>query len=197
MATLETQKDFAARLGVHKSTISRAAKAGRLVMQGEKVLVEESLRRWHETVGGRTDVSQRHAQNRGADIPKPQPDEKNATARESVGSAKTGVEDMVGGRTRFKTLALQYENQTIKLELALRRGMRYQISDVRREAYAIGATLRASVERLIDQVAPRLAVLASAEERERLLRAEVAALRRMVRAEFPRALRRMRKGQTE
>ena len=195
MSTLETLKAFSERLGVHKSTVTRAAQAGRLVMEGKRVVVEASLERWHATKGGRIDVEARHAQNRGAGIPEAKPATKKATRRETAQSeAQADGEDAIGnGRTQYKALVLQYENQTIKLEMALRRGLRYPVADIRREATALGATLRAAVERLVDQTAPRLAVMTSTADRQRLLAAEITRLRRLIKGEFPRAMRRMRK----
>src|SRR5574337_1226193 len=121
--TIESRAAFARRLGVARSTITRAAQNGRLVLIGEEIDVEASLARWHATAGARSDVAARHAAQRGA--------------------------------------------------------------------LALGATLRSAIERLIDQTAPRLAVLPAAE-RQALLAAEIAPLRRLLRGEFPRALRRIR-----
>ena len=60
------------------------------------------------------------------------------------------------------------------------------------EAGGIGATMRAAIERIIDQTAPRLAVMRDDAERRRLIDAEVRRVRWMLRRELPRALRRMR-----
>ena len=49
-----------------------------------------------------------------------------------------------------------------------------------------------AVERVIDQTAPRLAVMTNDLDRRRLLDAELRRLRWMVKSEIPRALRRMR-----
>ncbi|MGB3742465.1 MAG: hypothetical protein WA968_10450 [Castellaniella sp.] len=203
---LESKAAFARRLGVNKSTITRAAQAGRLVMQGDQVNVEASLARWHATQGGRTDVAERFAAQRGQSIPDvstPYPAEENPTAGDSgplpdgvagglhaqpfTQQADTGSAD----RTHYKALTLKFENETIKLEMALRRHMRYPLPSVRREAYGLGLALRASVERMVDQTAPRLAA-AQTPERRALLVAECAALSRAMHTEFVRALRRLR-----
>lgn len=187
--TLETRADFARRLGVNRSTITRAAAAGRLVMQGGMVEVEASLARWHETKGGRTDVEARHAAQRGAEVSLPQ----------AVGDRATGAQqDATEGnadsesRVRWKSLGMEYENKTIMLEMSLRRGLRYQLPAARREAAGLGATVRAALERLIDQTAPRLAVVADQGQRQQILAAELARIRRTVKVELPRALRRLR-----
>lgn len=207
--TLESKAAFARRIGVNKSTITRAAQAGRLVMREGLVDIEPSLARWHATAGGRPDVSERHAQQRGADIPQastPTLGAENATAgRNGAYSggvageqpAQPGAQPEVetstdDSRTRYKTMVLRYENETIKLEMALRRGMRHPLPAVRREALGLGTALRAAVERMIDQTAPRLAAEPNRAARAALLHAECAAVQRGLRLEFLRALRRLR-----
>ena len=103
-----------------------------------------------------------------------------------------GVEQPGGTRARYKLAALHYENQSIKLEMALRRGLRYPLALVKQEAGGIGATVRAAIERIIDQTAPRLAVMRDDIERRRLIDVEVRRVRWMLKRELPRALRRMR-----
>lgn len=76
--------------------------------------------------------------------------------------------------------------------MAMARGLRFNRKDVAREAVALGAIVRSAVERVIDQTAPRLAVMTAPDRRRELLGAELRAVRRALRAEFPRALRRLR-----
>ena len=85
---IESKAAFARRLGVNKSTVTRAAEAGRIVLTPRgQVEVEKSLERWHATKGARSDVAARHAEKRGADIPEAAPVEKNATkARKTSGA---------------------------------------------------------------------------------------------------------------
>lgn len=196
---IETKAAFARRIGINKSNVTRAAQAGRIVLTpGGMVDVEKSVQRWYETKGGRDDVAARHAENRGAVGQGQQPKAENGTAaRFSATPAQpAGEGNATGGdgntRTRYKAVAMQYENQSIKLEMALRRGLRYPLALVKREAFGIGSSLRAAVERVIDQCAPRLAVMSSDLDRRRLLEAELRRLRWSVKAELPRALRRMR-----
>lgn len=191
----ETRAKFAARLGVARSTITRAVQAGRLVIhENGHILVEPSLKRWHETKGGRDDVEARHAENRGAAIPEAGGGDENATAaRKSRNEAATAGEPESGSRASYKAAALKYENDAIKLEIALRRGHRYPLAAIRHEALGIGGTLRASIERLIDQTAPRLAVLSDPAARRQLLQAEARRIARIIKHEFPRALRRMQR----
>lgn len=196
---IETKAAFARRIGINKSNVTRAAQAGRIVLTpGGMVDVEKSVQRWYETKGGRDDVAARHAENRGAVGQGQPPKAENGTAARFTATAAqpAGDGNATGGdgntRTRYKAVAMQYENQSIKLEMALRRGLRYPLALVKREAFGIGSSLRAAVERVIDQCAPRLAVMTNDLDRRRLLDAELRRLRWMVKAELPRALRRMR-----
>lgn len=213
---IESKAQFARRLGIHKSNVTRAAQTGRIVLAADgRVKVEESLARWQATKGGRDDVAMRHqnarqAKNSGAVVSVAQPEAENGTAtpktatRGATGTQPEGA--MLGGmadgpavgaatgegRARYKALALDFENRSIKLEMALRRGLRYPLPLVKREAHGLGATVRAAMERIIDQTAPRLAVMTSDIERRRLIDAELRRLRWIVKSELPRSLRRMR-----
>jgi hypothetical protein len=127
--TLESKAAFARRLGVNKSTITRAAQAGRLVLQGDLVDVEASLARWQATQAGRTDVAERHAAQRGhavGGLPPYAPAPENATAAQfgpAVGQVagqlpmqpppqpENPAADPGGDRTRYKALALHFENE--------------------------------------------------------------------------------------
>ena len=54
------------------------------------------------------------------------------------------------------------------------------------------AMLRAGIERVIDQTAPRLAASANGLQRRQILEAEIRRLKFIIKREIPRALRRMR-----
>jgi hypothetical protein len=56
---------------------------------------------------------------------------------------------------------------------------------------AIAAGLRGALERLVDLAAPRLAITGDTAERRRILAKEIASLRREIKREFPRAMRRL------
>jgi hypothetical protein len=189
----ETKAEFARRIGVHKSNITRAAQAGRLALDERgRVLIDASLKRWHETKGGRADVEARHAEQRGATVPQLQISQEVSSVGHA-GADSALVVETGEARTRYKAIVLQFENAQIKLEMALRRGQRFPLESVRRESQGIGNTLRASVERLIDQTAPRLAVNCNPAERRRILEAETQKLRRIIKEAFPQALRRLRR----
>lgn len=195
-----TRAAFARHLGVNKSTITRWAEAGRLVLDAAgHVIIEASERRLVATQGGRTDVAARHAAERGLSIPYPMPSPKNGAS----GPESPGVVDPLldatptGSRQQAKAAAMRYENDLIKLEMALRRHLRYDAAAVTREGHALGAMTRAAMERLIDQLAPRLVALPGAGERRRVIELEARRLRHTLRREFPRALRRLRQESRE
>ncbi|MCC5809882.1 MAG: hypothetical protein JJU06_05865 [Ectothiorhodospiraceae bacterium] len=186
--TAVSMAEFARILGVHRSTVTRARQSGRLVLDAQGlVLVDESLARYHATSGGRTDMAERHAEARGAALPEPQ---QPATAKQQPSSAET---EQPEGQKRYQRDRLQYENAAIRLEQALRRHERYVIADVQKQGEILGNTPRAAVERLIDELTPQL-LLARPERRRALILAEVRRVRRLVKRERLRALRRLREG---
>ena len=207
---IETKSAFARRINVHKSQITRAAQAGRVVLTPDGMVeVEASIERWYATKGGRADVAARHAAQRGAGAA--QPAGLGSTYPPPVESGQNGAfgatsaqpdatgwaqqsDDLApaGSRARYKAMSMHFENQAIKLDMALKRGLRYPLELVWREATGLGATVRAALERIIDQTAPRLAILGTDLERRRLIDTELRRVRWVVKSELPRALRRMR-----
>ena len=186
--------DFARWIGVHKSTVSRARRAGRLVLAADgKVEFEASAARWHETAGGRTDVAARHAAHRGAGIPMGQDVSENAPEAPETRSARMGDSDIGSdSRAKAKAALLHYENSAIKLEMALRRGYRLPIGAVRDETAGIGAMLRAGIERVVDQTAPRLAACKNDLQRRQIVAEALRRLKWIIKREIPRGLRRMK-----
>ncbi|MFU8837888.1 MAG: hypothetical protein ACNA75_06245 [Thiohalomonadaceae bacterium] len=192
MSTTETMADFARRLGVARSTITRAVKAGRILLdENGRVLVEQSLQQWHGSKGHRTDLEARHAAHRGAHIPQAgaEPIQPQKIATAPATDSNSGTE---ATRAQLKEAVLRYENSTIKLEMALRRHHRYPRQAIQREAHALGGTLRAAIERLIDELSPQLAMRTDPNERRRLLASESSRLARLIKSEQLRAMRRLR-----
>ena len=178
-----TRRQFAHEIGRSVGYVQKLVDTGRCVLTADgKIDGPASRARIAETQGGRPDVAERFAARRGAsgkpaDIPAPD----------------ISVDHTDGGsRARAKALLLHYENSTLKLEMALRRGLRFERAAVRRESAGIGAMLRAGIERVIDQTAPRLAACAKDLERRQIIDKEIARLRHIIKREMPRALRRMR-----
>lgn len=209
--TKTTKADFARRMGVNKSTVTRWAQAGRLVLDAAgRVLVEESQARIAQTQAGREDVADRHARNRGATVPataaKGTHDvDTDAGAGEpldgeesldSEGEAPADDADSASAlRTQYKAQAMEASNKRVKLELAVRHGQRLRRESVQREAQGLGNALRAALERLVDVAAPQIAHR-DTEGRRELLHAEARALRRILNTELARSQRRIRKEAT-
>lgn len=189
------QSAFARWMGVNKSNVSRAKAAGRLVLTADGLVdFEASAARWKTTAGGRADVADRHARERhaagrGGVLPTPQPSaEKSLSGRGEPTAGGISSE----GRAAPQALRLKYENDQIKIEMALRRALRYELAATGREAAGLGAMVRAGLERVIDQTAPRLAAAPDALARRQIVEREVRRLRWVLKRELPRALRRMR-----
>ena len=191
---------FARRLGIHKSSVTRAIAAGRLILGDDGRLdIAENLERWESTRSGtRPDVAARHQANRiaaGIVTPAPAPETASRAQDDAPEAAIVPPADPAETAETLQdhqTRKITAENNLVKLGMALRAHRCYPLEDLRREALIIGATLRASLERLVDQTAPRLALMTAPQDRLALLQEETARLRSILNAEFPRALRRLR-----
>lgn len=211
VAIRERPSAFAARLGVARSTITRAIQRGSLLLgEDGRLDVADSLQRWQQTTSGlRPDVAARHADRRreSAAICPAQEDSPSEGITRLSGALLAPFSDLgagtipgglPGGPPEPGTLPywtarrLAAQNALALISLQLRQHQRYPMEDIRREAYAIGSVLRGALDRMVDQSAPRL-VAAGPEERARLLGTELALIHRTLRAEFLRAMRRIRK----
>lgn len=184
--TIESKSQFAKRINRAPSYITELLSHGRLVLDatGKKIDVEASLKKLAETSSGANPaVAARHESARA----KPK----------SKKIKNTDETPEIGGRAKYKSMVLHYENQQIKIEMMLRRGLRFELADARRESQSLGNTLRASLERLVDQTAPRLSVMKSKSDRLNLLSNELKKLKTIIKAEFPRAMRRLQKGKKD
>ena len=166
---------FAARLNVNRSTVTRWAEAGRLVLDAAgDVLVEESLARLRETSAGRDDVADRHATNRGAAIPEAMPAAENATEAENRATARAtspatdlprGVESRADAQARKEAAAADL----LEIELAQKRGTMIPKEDVDAALKAFAAAARARLDVLADQLAPVVAPVTDMAETHALL----------------------------
>lgn len=169
-----TKSQFAKHINCVPSYVTELIKHGRIVLtaNGKRVELEASLEKYKATASGANPaVAARHE------------------------AARNGEELQLqdGSRAKFKSMVMHYENQSLKIDMMLKRNLRFQKSSVRSEAQAVGNTLRASLERLVDQTAPRLAVVQDTKQRAAILQDEIKKLGMVAKAEFPRAMRRLKK----
>ena len=203
----ENAAAFARRLGVNRSTVSRAIADGRLIAVDGWLDVAANLQRWQDTkTGARPDV----ATQRALAMPNPAPESENAAQRESAAVLRAILQDdpPEEGETddrdsqaddasaphtlqHYAALKLTAQNDLVRLGMALRAHRRNPLDNIRKEAHSLGGTLRSALERLVDQTAPRLA-MADPADRAAILAEEAAKLRRLLRREPLRALRRLR-----
>lgn len=177
--TLENKSQFAKRINRAPSYITELISHGRIVLEGKKVNVEASLAKLAETASGANPaVAARHEAARKVVKPR---------------QKRKATKVIEGSRADYERMTQSIKNKHKELNFDLVLNKRFLISDVRREALALGNTLRASLERLIDQTAPRLSVIQDKKLRLMLIKTESAILKNIVKSEFPRALRRLKK----
>jgi hypothetical protein len=177
-----TKSAFAKQQGWVPSYITKLIAQERLVLNDAgKVIVEASLEKLKATAGARSDVTARNAAERK------KPAQKTANLNIPLDELPDG------SRAKYKAVTMHFENQLQKHDMALALGLRFSNRAVREEALGIGNTLRAAIERLIDTTAPRIAIASTPDERARILQAEIAAMRKIIKNAFPRALIRLAK----
>lgn len=163
--TLESKAAFARRMKSHmgrevdRSTVTRWADAGRIVMDGDRVDVEASLSQLGGTQGDRQDVTDRHAQEaaeksatgrNAPDTPPPTADlsmEKarrvRAVAEARIKAAEAEIREMERDRTAGKLIDKDVVD--------------FVLND-------FGATLRSTMENFAGRMAPVVFPLATLEE---------------------------------
>jgi hypothetical protein len=146
----ETKVQFAKRLGVNKSTVTRYGQAGRLVLAPNgKVKVEESLSLINATKGHRIDVSEKHSQ-----LPSQIPENGSETILDDDMSATVALVGM--DRATLKAQTLTYGNKMLELEAAKVDGSVLDKDDFLKQVGLSGRSFRVGMERLIDNLAPVL-----------------------------------------
>lgn len=204
--TLETQSAFARRLGCDRARVTRMKQRGELVGEdgrvmspksGLKINVEASLARMADMGVGqqRPDVAERHAAARGKALETSAPAGARAAASHAEEDGEPPIEGESGeesGLARNQRVALHYQNGLAKIDMALKMGNRFMRRDVVAEGREVGNALRAALERMIDQTAPRLALEGDPDSRARLIADQAAKVRALVNRQFPAALRRLR-----
>lgn len=161
--TTVTRAEFARLKGWNRSSVTRAAKHGRIVMAGDLVDVEASEARLLGTSGGREDVAARHAAARAA----------AGVVTEKVGAGDTaaaapalrGVESRSDAQARKESAAADL----LEIELGKARGNVINREDVDAAMRHLGAAVRSAMDVFPDQTAPLVAPVTSMDEVHSLL----------------------------
>lgn len=169
MSNVETKAQFAKRLGVNRSTITRWGKAGRLVLaKNGKVLVQESLAQIKATEGHRSDLKQKHAQQRGQPLQTATPSAQNASVLDESPDMQADSALIGEDRAHYKAIALDSKNQLDNLETALKQGERLYKDQFTSSIAKQANYLKNGIERLIDNLAPQIANQPQAERLQKI-----------------------------
>jgi len=142
--TTENQAAFARRIGKARSYITALKNAGRIVMAGDLVDVEASLRMIEQTGGSRPDVAERHAAEKAAPAPQ-QP--AAAQDNDKIGNSYQAARAV---KEKYGALKAKAEYETMIGNLIPR-------EDADAAMRFIGAAVRAALEVFPDQTAPLVA----------------------------------------
>lgn len=176
--TLEKQSDFARRVGVDKSQVTRWKQDGRVVMVDGMVDVEASLARLEATRGTRHDVSDRHAAERGQPLALdlPAPPAAPLADTDSQGTDAALDLDEIGRRTRVAQMLKEEHAAALKrIELSEREGQLIAKGDVVGAVTDAVAVILSAAEAVPDRLAPIL-IGADVERARALLRDEMETL---------------------
>lgn len=160
--TVVTRSEFARLMGVNKGTVTRWAQGGKLVLASGLVDVEASRQRLADTGGARPDVAERHAEARGAAVPIGRPEAPPAPS--DSGSDKIGSSYQAARAVKEKYAAL-----AAKLDYEKSVGNLIPKEDVDAALKAMGASVRARLDVLADQLAPVVAPVVEMDEVHALL----------------------------
>ncbi len=163
--TLETRADFARRLGVNRSTITRWVDTGRVVLSGAMIDVEASQQLLADTGGARPDVADRHAAERAAKVgagdtaPPPSAPAADASRADNVGNSYQAA----------RAVKEKYAALHSKLEYEQALGNLIPKADVDLALRSFAASVRARLDVLPDQLAPLVSPVTDLDEIHALL----------------------------
>ena len=156
--TTVTRAEFARLQGVNKSTVTRWAEKGQIVTASGMVDVEASRQRLAETGGARPDVAERHAAERGAAV-------KVGAGDTAPAPMAAQADDRVGNSYQAaRAVKEKYNALQAKLEYERQMGNLIPKEDVDAALKALGASVRARLDVLADQLAPVVAPVADLDE---------------------------------
>ncbi len=149
---LETKAEFARRLGVNRSTVTRGVQQGRILVNGKGlVLINESLARWEATKAGRYDVEARHAANRGHKL-----------GLNALDTLLTADDDLdadgaeTGEITALKAAELSARNKKARIEIKINNGELILKDDHAYECARFGNQFKQAIQQTVDILVPVL-----------------------------------------
>ena len=192
-----TQAEFARRLGVSRAHITRLKQAGRLVMDGKRVLPAASTQRMRETADpNRDDLVRRHAAYRAArGGVEPGSGDANGSGTKGADSATRFPDaalDRAGATyTQARAVKERYAALQAKADYERSIASLVDIVDVRNAAKSIGTSIRVTLENLPDELAPELAVTANMEQTHAVLVERMEAVLETISAQTTRYINRL------
>jgi len=168
-AELLKQADFAARMGWHRSTVTRLKQHGRLVMDGGRVDVAASLARIEETGGMRFDVAERHAAQRADNAEKNGAGAAAGTGEgkeQGAGPIAAPAPDGAVGERRVDAQARKESALADMAEMEVEEKKKNLIKwvDVDDSIKRIGVTVRVHSDNMPDRLSPLLAPVSDVDE---------------------------------
>ena len=162
--TTASRAEFARVMGVNRSTVTRWAEKGQLVLDGERVIVEASRQRLAETAGARPDVADRHAAARGGTLPTA------AAGRPPPSAPSSAPDDRIGNSYQAaRAVKEKYAALKAKADYETQIGNLIRREDVEAAFRAVGGAVRAALDVMPDQVAPVIAPVTDLEDAHALL----------------------------
>lgn len=170
MTTL-TKTQFAHHIGKSPSYITKLKDEGRLVLEGNRVRVAESIARIAATAGGREDVAARHAEARGESQPAPGGTHAAASTAKGAAAADPGKAE---SRVETKAMATSRKESAqadiAEMERDEKRGSLIPKEDVDAAFKFVGGALSGLLDNLPGQQAAVLAPINDPDAMEVALR---------------------------
>jgi hypothetical protein len=160
--TTESRADFARRMGWNRSSVTRAVKDGRVVLDGDRVDVDASMLKINALASPSAhhrahaqqleEDRQRKASEQGAEKPNdPEP------PGESIEGLNRRLKKAEADKREHEADMARMERETMAGNLIAREDVEFALDD-------FGATLRSLMENLADRLAPLVHPLQSIEE---------------------------------
>jgi hypothetical protein len=166
--TLETRAAFARRMSEHmgrevnRSTVSRWADAGRIVLDGDQVNVEASLALLMGTQGGRQDVADRHAREAAEKAAAPIVGGNGGQPVQPAADLSMEKARRVRAVAEARIKAAEAEIREAERDEVVGRLIQKEVVDFVLNDYS--ATLRGLMETFADRIAPIIYPLQTLEE---------------------------------